>query len=837
MSMITGLLATVVAWAALLGIGESTARVVFGPRRSLLRAATRLPLGLAAATCILETAGFFLPIRIAAWLLVFPAAHGAKLMFSPSGRENARRDFAVHVTSLLALGVGLLPVFVAGRFTAAALTNNDGTYYLTVAERLRALPWRVDHDPIPFDQCLNDLILHFWNWRLGTPNLMAAVSTLSTLGAQPALAVVTAVLFACVPPAVIGIARSASAPSHLAELAVGSLAALSAAPAFVGYQHMTGHLAACALFPAATVAVFSAVRRGGVRRVAYGALLLGAGVAFFADGASVLVVGVAACVLSNAGRPVRALRRGMAVGLASLVAAPFSVARAFLAARQTLLGVHEVSVTGRRAADALFPQRGWLPRSVLDDLTTAAGVDPWPPWPAPSPPTPQAWITWGATLAFLSLVALGTRRLRRRERVLAALVGLALATTLASLGVWYLRGKVLLTASAFAAPVAAIGLATVRARWARLAYALVVAGELVAMSGFARSSRWKVVDQPSHDALVPELARLPVDSYLAFDGLGAPADTVLDTQRAYRAALLARLHPLQPGLDGGFYAPLRCPTAARPDPPPAHAYALQRRTSETVSGGKKLAEWGDFRVIEADLNADGGFVAAWAPTHGWLRAEHEADGTVFRWGESESKGTLQVLSRLPCARLGGELRVVSGSASLAVDVNGELAHAGYVTPEWTSFETRPFAIAAPVTIVFRSMHTGPGEDEAHALAVRNLSVTPAMQCDVRAEGVVPEGLPSLPITLTGPFELRVASPGGAPCGEAELEISGEPGLTVRVAVDGTPPTAHYLALQKNVLTAALPAGAAPHTLRVELLGAPGRSALLTDVRVSARACR
>src|SRR5689334_2021417 len=155
--MIGGLLATLVAWGALFAIGESTASVLFGPRRSLLRAATRPPLGLAAATCVLEAAGFFLPVRVAAWLLVVPAVHGARLLLSTRGRGRERRNRPVHVTSLLALLVGLVPVFIAGRFTAAALTNNDGTYYLTVAERLRPLPWRIEHDPIPFDQCLNDL--------------------------------------------------------------------------------------------------------------------------------------------------------------------------------------------------------------------------------------------------------------------------------------------------------------------------------------------------------------------------------------------------------------------------------------------------------------------------------------------------------------------------------------------------------------------------------------------------------------------------------------------------------------------------------------------------------
>jgi hypothetical protein len=115
-----------------------------------------------------------------------------------------------------------------------------------------------------------------------------------------------------------------------------------------------------------------------------------------------------------------------------------------------------------------------------------------------------------------------------------------------------------------------------------------------------------------------------------------------------------------------------------------------------------------------------------------------------------------------------------------------------------------------------------------------LSVTPAARCGVVQ--AVPEGLPPLPVELSAPVELHVGPPDGALCGDAALEVSGEPGETVRIAVDGGSPTGHYLASPREVFTAPLRAGAALHSVRIELLGAPGRSARLTAVRVAARPC-
>src|SRR5450432_1543550 len=120
-----GLFVTVAAWCLLWCVGEAAARLLFGRRAALVTSATRPPLGLSATLCLLELAGYFLPIRSAVWLLGPPAIFGAVTLVRAPRRRLLVRDCALAVASFVALFVGLLPVAAAGRFTAAALTNND----------------------------------------------------------------------------------------------------------------------------------------------------------------------------------------------------------------------------------------------------------------------------------------------------------------------------------------------------------------------------------------------------------------------------------------------------------------------------------------------------------------------------------------------------------------------------------------------------------------------------------------------------------------------------------------------------------------------------------------
>jgi hypothetical protein len=132
------------------------------------------------------------------------------------------------------------------------------------------------------------------------------------------------------------------------------------------------------------------------------------------------------------------------------------------------------------------------------------------------------------------------------------------------------------------------------------------------------------------------------------------------------------------------------------------------------------------------LESDHGFVAAWAPTHGWLRVEREPDGRVFRWAESEALGTLHAILMAPCARLRGEVRVVRGSGLASIRVSEERVYTGGVSPEWSSFETLPFSTEGEVVLHFVVMQAeGQAPDAARALAVSRLELEPVSRCGGR----------------------------------------------------------------------------------------------------------
>jgi hypothetical protein len=832
-----GVLVTLVAWVVLWLIGEACARLIFGARYASIATATRLPLGLAATICFLETAGYFLSIGIAAWFLIAPAAYGAVLIrrgFHLS-RDSLRR--VVVAGSLLALAVGLMPLAIAGRFTAAALTNNDGSYYITAADYLANVPWRVNYgEVIPDHLCLVEGMLHGWNWRTGTPNLMATVSALAGIGSPEALAVVTALLFACVPPAVIGIVHNLGVATRGARgLLVGVIAACSAAPAFVGYQHMTGHLAACSMFPLGCAALLGAVRLGGIRRYMHAALYFGAGIGAFADGSTVLVLIAVAALAANVRRLPRALLRLTLAGAVTGLVVPFTFYRAAWAAKGTLY-------RASRPSEVLFPQRGWLSRSALDDLATLTGVDPWPPWPGVWPPNTQTLLVWVAGIAGAILLGFGARKLRTGlgEHRVAALISGTVLLAVSLLEVRYLSGKVLLMGAAFALPLAAAGAVTGLDRpRMRFLVPLFMLGELLALGQLLLPSRWKVVDRPAHDALVPALASLPVGSLIAFDGLGAPADQVLDAQRAHRAALLAQLKPVQPGLDGGFYRPRACATATRPNPMPAVGYALQRTSSENLTRGKQLAAWDGFRLLEVDLGNPNGFIAVWAPTHGFMAAEREPSGRVFRWAEWQAKGTLQAIASAPCARLKGELRVVNATAAVAIKVADDLVYSGQLAAEWTGFATRPFDISEPRVVSFAiTQATAAPPDQSHAVALSNLSIEPLWRCGTVFRLGSAQQPATLPIEFETGVELSVDPPAAARCSEISVLVVGERGATFRLSIDGGPPGWHYLD-SPPITTAVAPIIESARTRRLSLSragGSPEQRWQLLDVVLMPRNC-
>jgi hypothetical protein len=334
------------------------------------------------------------------------------------------------------------------------------------------------------------------------------------------------------------------------------------------------------------------------------------------------------------------------------------------------------------------------------------------------------------------------------------------------------------------------------------------------------------------------LSRVPRGSLVALDGLGAPTDAVLDSHRAYRAALLAELVPIQPGLDGGFYVPELCPRTERPDPLPPRAYALQRLTSETLTVGNVVANWDAFRLLEVDLGSPGGFVAAWAPTHGFMAAEREPDGRVFRWAESSARGTLQVMTNAPCVRLAGELRVLGGTARVDISVDGHPAHFDEVAETWKAFQTDPFPVehAARVELTTKRI-TGAPPDAAHAVATGRLSLEPRASCGT-VERLGGDGGSTDPrVELSGGVELSVEPPNTAPCAALRLVVASSRSETLKISLDGERPIVSYVAPEGSTIVVPLGPSGRPHRVTVGSMGdAPGAPARITDAAVLLAEC-
>ena len=400
-----GLFAALFAWAATWAAGEAAARALFGRHYRSVSVALRLPLGLATIVCLLEAVGYFLPLRIGGFVVLVPMAFGTVLIARRLRTPDATTLASV-LGSLVGLLLGLVPILIAGRLTAAAVTNNDATYYITVADRLIEIPWSIDARVLPAE-CLRERVLKGWFWRTGTPSLMAAVSALSGLSTTEAIAIVTALLMACVPCTALTISHALGVRrGSRGEFMVVGLSALSAESLFLGYQHLTGQLGAYALFPLACGATLAAVSRGGVRRLALAGILLGAGLAFLADAGAVLVLGVVAGLVGARRQLLRGCGRAMGVALLTALFAPFTVQRAAIAAASTV-----AFRVGR--PQPMFPQGGWLSRTLLDDLGTVTGVDPWPPWPAPWPPTLQSVAGALGALSAAALLGFALQRMRR----------------------------------------------------------------------------------------------------------------------------------------------------------------------------------------------------------------------------------------------------------------------------------------------------------------------------------------------------------------------------------------------------------------------------------------
>jgi hypothetical protein len=849
--MLHGLALALVAYLLLAAIGSAPARLLLrGDGRARMLAFAPL-LGLALAMAWLDLLGYFLPMRIVAWTIPPLAAASASFAFlhrrrSPRVMGGLRRDvFTLAMPTLVALVVGAVPLWIAGRLTISALTNDDATYYVAAAEQLHAHAWRVRL--VSPEVCLSERLVHAWYWRVGVPDLVAVTSTLARVSMPAALGVVTALLHALLPAGALAFfyvafprvssrwratgRRARSTPTLLpSESIAGALVAIAAAPVFLAYQQLLGQLSAFVLFPVACASFALALARRGARPRVLAGVLVGAGLAVFADGGVVMIVAGLAAIAATPATLRARVSRSIGVALVAAFAFAPTVVRAGYALRGTL--VHRVA-----ASKPMFPQGGWLPRTVLDDLTTLAGTDPWPPWPAPKPMTVAAAVAWLGALAVVPLVvwALREARATRVSWTIVAALGLGVVAGEAFATTRYLVGKILLMAAAFVVPIAALALVRAIARRRPIALAGVVwsIAAVMAAASLMRPEDFHVIDGPAHDRLVTELGALPAGSFVALDGFGALADDAHDEHRAYRAALLAHLRPIQPGPDGGFYRNW-CRDPEPYSPLPARAWALQRTTAETLSRGRPLAVFGPFVLREVDLATLDGVAGSYAPTLGWLGAERAPDGSVFRWAGVEAYATLRVMQSSSCARLEGELRTVDTYGALELQASGTSIARVALSPVWTPFTTAPFDAGREQALVFRAMLATPPKDALRAFALRRLTVAHDTSCvaAIRRRDR-PDHDPALPEPLEGTLSYSVSPAAGVTCVRVVATITGdatEP-LAIRVGDDAsteeapvtpTPPSTQLSSRKLSV--------SGPFPVTVRRLGAGSSPATIASLR-------
>lgn len=510
-------------------------------------------LGVAVLLAMLDVVELWVPLRWAAWLIPIVAAVSLGVLVK---RRALRWPGALAiVVVLLGVAVGALPTAIVGR-PMGALTNDDATYYLAAAEQLVAHPWLEHVNGGEGTACLSEELVHGWLWRTGVANLVGSSLALARVSGPAAISAVTATLMGLVAQAslALGVAAGLRRKPLWRRAIPAAAVVVSAAPAFLGWQHLLGQLAAFAFFPLGLTALARATTHGGIRRFIPAALLLGAAMNTFADSAPVMFLGVVAVLFFGGVRAVgHRLSRAAAVGILAAALFPMTFWRAAWGAYGT------VFVRAPAERRGLFPQRGWLERSPIDDVGTLVGVDPWPPWPAPWPLTALAVLQYLAAIAAIILLIAVLWRERRRPGLPAAALSIAVVTIgmIIIISNRYLLGKCLLFEASIIIPAVALA-AFVRPNLAlKGLFVAWLAGGVAAFAQLARPSGFHVVDDADHDHLAVALERIGPSDVLVLDGFGAPTDTVHDEHRAMRAAHANGIVPIQPGLDGGFFKP-RC---------------------------------------------------------------------------------------------------------------------------------------------------------------------------------------------------------------------------------------------------------------------------------------
>jgi hypothetical protein len=270
-----------------LGSGPALALTARGRDNALLAPI----IGLAGMAAVLTSVADVLPMRVAAWSLVLPAAaislaaaawlewrHGAL-------RARLSRLAAIPVAiALVGLAVAVAPGVIRGTMGPAGVTVYDGLGYI------QADKWLQDHaarEALPAGAARYDLAdangrrLSGGNQRIGVSTVNAGAASLFRTDPDQTHVPFLAVLFALLPTGIWVIARALGAGA--AGATVGSLFGVSPALLSLVNDSALANLAALVLIPPALLAGAQWSRGGSGRALGLAALLLAGVVAIYPE--------------------------------------------------------------------------------------------------------------------------------------------------------------------------------------------------------------------------------------------------------------------------------------------------------------------------------------------------------------------------------------------------------------------------------------------------------------------------------------------------------------------------------------------------------------------------
>ena len=300
-------------------------------------------IGFAVAACFLTTSALFLPLDIAAWVVLIPAAIvslATTAVLRHHRLATSARDYWLPFTAaVVGAAMALVP---------AVMHKTQGPFSLVIYDAwgyAASSLWLQHHAATSALGGAGhlDLTLAFGrllgasNARIGVDSVVAGTASLFRVDTAAMIAPLLAVLFALVPLTLWLVARALGASRYGA----GAAAILGLTPALLSMVEDTalGNLGGIVLVPVALLFVIRAEKGRRLVEVVLAGLLVGALLAvypeFFPPFALVVVINTVVLVfarglLNDIARPFRhVLGRLGLVALAALVAAPYACYRAF----------------------------------------------------------------------------------------------------------------------------------------------------------------------------------------------------------------------------------------------------------------------------------------------------------------------------------------------------------------------------------------------------------------------------------------------------------------------------------------------------------------------------